>query len=92
MFHCIFKNIGNCDIYISLITNVLFLGTIQIQKRQQLVKKIHEDELNDMKDYLSQCQQEQESLIEYKVCTSNEFLKLCYPIIIALFRYQYSAD
>lgn len=23
---CIFKNIGNCDIYISLIKNVLFLG------------------------------------------------------------------
>ncbi|OWK09614.1 hypothetical protein Celaphus_00006223 [Cervus elaphus hippelaphus] len=46
-------------------------GTIQIQKRQQLVKKIHEDELNDMKDYLSQCQQEQESLIEYKSLKEN---------------------
>lgn len=48
-----------------------FYGTIQIQKRQQLVKKIHEDELNDMKDYLSQCQQEQESLIEYKSLKEN---------------------
>ncbi|XP_040082488.1 cell cycle progression protein 1 isoform X1 [Oryx dammah] len=46
-------------------------GTIQIQKRQQLVRKIHEDELNDMKDYLSQCQQEQESLIEYKSLKEN---------------------
>ncbi|XP_032720788.1 cell cycle progression protein 1 isoform X1 [Lontra canadensis] len=46
-------------------------GTIQIQKRQQLVRKIHEDELNDMKDYLSQCQQEQESFIDYKSLKEN---------------------
>lgn len=48
-----------------------FYGTIQIQKRQQLVRKIHEDELNDMKDYLSQCQQEQESFIDYKSLKEN---------------------
>uniref|UniRef100_A0A8C8ZLG5 Cell cycle progression 1 n=1 Tax=Prolemur simus TaxID=1328070 RepID=A0A8C8ZLG5_PROSS len=48
-----------------------FYGTIQIQKRQQLVRKIHEDELNDMKDYLSQCQQEQESFIDYKSLKDN---------------------
>ncbi|XP_056665831.1 cell cycle progression protein 1 isoform X2 [Monodelphis domestica] len=36
-----------------------FYGTIQIQKRQELVRKIHVDELNGMKDYLYQCQQEQ---------------------------------
>lgn len=48
-----------------------FYGTIQIQKRQQLVRKIHEDELNDMKDYLSQCQQEQESVIDYKSLKEN---------------------
>nr|XP_020015279.1 cell cycle progression protein 1 isoform X3 [Castor canadensis] len=46
-------------------------GTIQIQKRQQLVKKIHEDELNDMKDYLSLCQQEQESFIDSKSLKEN---------------------
>eukprot|EP00070_Physeter_catodon_P045188 XP_028352082.1 cell cycle progression protein 1 isoform X1 [Physeter catodon] len=46
-------------------------GTIQIQKRQQLVRKIHEDELNDMKDYLSQCQQEQGSFIDYKSLKEN---------------------
>nr|XP_056721953.1 cell cycle progression protein 1 [Euleptes europaea] len=34
-------------------------GTIQIQKRQQIVEKTHEDELNDMKDHLLQCQQGQ---------------------------------
>ncbi|XP_033045933.1 cell cycle progression protein 1 isoform X4 [Trachypithecus francoisi] len=48
-----------------------FYGTVQIQKRQQLVRKIHEDELNDMKDYLSQCQQEQESFIDYKSLKEN---------------------
>nr|XP_028706782.1 cell cycle progression protein 1 isoform X7 [Macaca mulatta] len=48
-----------------------FYGTIQIQKRQQLVRKIHEDELNDMKDYLSQCQQEQESFVDYKSLKEN---------------------
>ncbi|XP_069910322.1 cell cycle progression protein 1 isoform X2 [Oryctolagus cuniculus] len=48
-----------------------FYGTIQIQKRQQLVRKIHEDELNDMKDYLSQCQQEQDSFIDYKSLKEN---------------------
>nr|XP_017832370.2 cell cycle progression protein 1 isoform X2 [Callithrix jacchus] len=48
-----------------------FYGTIQIQKRQQLVRKIHEDELHDMKDYLSQCQQEQEPFIDYKSLKEN---------------------
>ncbi|XP_072472060.1 cell cycle progression protein 1 isoform X2 [Notamacropus eugenii] len=35
-----------------------FYGTIQIQKRQELVRKIHAEELNGVKDYLYQCQQE----------------------------------
>ncbi|XP_040824481.1 cell cycle progression protein 1 isoform X2 [Ochotona curzoniae] len=48
-----------------------FYGTIQIQKRQQLVRKIHENELSDMKDYLSQCQQEQDSVIDYKSLKEN---------------------
>ncbi|XP_062998893.1 cell cycle progression protein 1 isoform X2 [Elgaria multicarinata webbii] len=39
--------------------NFLFQGTVQIQKRQQLVEKTHEDELSDMKDNLIQCQQDQ---------------------------------
>ncbi|XP_054858927.1 cell cycle progression protein 1 isoform X2 [Eublepharis macularius] len=37
-----------------------FYGTIQIQKRQLMVEKTHEDELNDVKDHLLQCQQGQE--------------------------------
>nr|XP_055175650.1 cell cycle progression protein 1 [Nyctereutes procyonoides]XP_055175651.1 cell cycle progression protein 1 [Nyctereutes procyonoides] len=55
-----------------------FYGTIQIQKRQQLFRKIHEDELNDMKDYLSQCQQEQESFIDYKAL--KEKLVRCWAL------------
>ncbi|XP_008062712.1 cell cycle progression protein 1 isoform X2 [Carlito syrichta] len=55
-----------------------FYGTIQIQKRQQLVRKIHEDELNDMKDYLSQCQQEQGSFIDYKSLKEN--LATCWTL------------
>ncbi|XP_077604363.1 cell cycle progression protein 1 isoform X2 [Crocuta crocuta] len=55
-----------------------FYGTIQIQKRQQLVRKIHEDELNDMKDYLSQCQQEQETFIDYKSLKEN--LARCWAV------------
>uniref|UniRef100_A0A8C4W1D7 Cell cycle progression 1 n=1 Tax=Gopherus evgoodei TaxID=1825980 RepID=A0A8C4W1D7_9SAUR len=41
-------------------------GTIQIQKRQQLVEKTHEDELNGMKDDLFQCQREQGVKADYK--------------------------
>ncbi|EMP38968.1 Cell cycle progression protein 1 [Chelonia mydas] len=41
-------------------------GTIQIQKRQQLVEKTHEDELNGMKDDLYQCQREQGVKADYK--------------------------
>lgn len=48
-----------------------FYGTIQIQERQQLVRKIHEDELNGVKDYLSQCQQEQESFVDFKSLKEN---------------------
>lgn len=48
-----------------------FYGTFQIQKRQQLVRKIHEDELIDMKDYLSQCDQKQVSVIDYKSLKEN---------------------
>ncbi|KAK1339081.1 hypothetical protein QTO34_019754 [Cnephaeus nilssonii] len=46
-------------------------GTFQIQKRQQLVRKIHEDELIDMKDYLSQCDQKQVSVTDYKSLKEN---------------------
>ncbi|XP_048189257.1 cell cycle progression protein 1 isoform X2 [Perognathus longimembris pacificus] len=55
-----------------------FYGTIQIQKRQQLVRNIHEDELSDMKDYLFQCQQEQESLTDSK--SSKENLASCWTL------------
>ncbi|XP_042332389.1 cell cycle progression protein 1 isoform X2 [Sceloporus undulatus] len=43
-----------------------FYGTVQIQERQQLVEKTHEDELNGMKDSLIQCQEEQGSKTECK--------------------------
>ncbi|CAH6875388.1 Ccpg1 [Phodopus roborovskii] len=55
-----------------------FYGTIQIQKRQQLVSKIHRDELTDMKDYLSQCQQEQESFLDSKSLKEN--LERCWTV------------
>ncbi|XP_020375533.1 cell cycle progression protein 1 isoform X5 [Rhincodon typus] len=34
-------------------------GTTQIQEQQKIVKKIHEEELNDVKDDLFQCQKDQ---------------------------------
>ncbi|XP_048472075.1 cell cycle progression protein 1 isoform X7 [Rhincodon typus] len=36
-----------------------FYGTTQIQEQQKIVKKIHEEELNDVKDDLFQCQKDQ---------------------------------
>ncbi|XP_028627151.1 cell cycle progression protein 1 isoform X2 [Grammomys surdaster] len=48
-----------------------FYGTIQIQKRQQLVSKIHEDELNGVKGSLSQRQQGQESFLDLKSLKEN---------------------
>ncbi|XP_075387674.1 cell cycle progression protein 1 [Tenrec ecaudatus] len=47
-----------------------FYGTIQVQK-QQLVKKIHEGELSELKGYLPQCQQGQESSVEYQSLKEN---------------------
>ncbi|XP_021062817.1 cell cycle progression protein 1 isoform X7 [Mus pahari] len=55
-----------------------FYGTIQIQKRQQLVRKTHEDELNGVKDYLSQCKQEQESFLDFKSLKEN--LERCWTV------------
>ncbi|KAG9489381.1 hypothetical protein GDO78_005392 [Eleutherodactylus coqui] len=43
-----------------------FYGTIQILERQRYAEKIHENELNDMKDDLFQCQRDQETTIEHK--------------------------
>ncbi|XP_073443122.1 cell cycle progression protein 1 isoform X2 [Dendrobates tinctorius] len=43
-----------------------FYGTIQVLERQRYVEKVHESELNDMKDDLFQCQREQEATIEHK--------------------------
>ncbi|XP_078283593.1 cell cycle progression protein 1 isoform X2 [Rhinoraja longicauda] len=37
-----------------------FYGTTQIQEQQKIVEKIHEEELNDMKDDLFQCQKDQD--------------------------------
>ncbi|XP_038669608.1 cell cycle progression protein 1 isoform X10 [Scyliorhinus canicula] len=36
-----------------------FYGTVQIQEQQKMVKRFHEDELNDVKDDLFQCQKDQ---------------------------------
>uniref|UniRef100_A0A8C3XRS9 Cell cycle progression 1 n=1 Tax=Chelydra serpentina TaxID=8475 RepID=A0A8C3XRS9_CHESE len=54
-----------------------FYGTIQIQKRQQLVEKTHEDELNGMKDDLYQCQREQGVKADYKVGSLKQDLATC---------------
>ncbi|KAM3927572.1 cell cycle progression protein 1 [Leptodactylus fuscus] len=43
-----------------------FYGTIQILERQKYVDKIHESELNEMKDDLVQCQRDQEATVEQK--------------------------
>ncbi|CAI9615322.1 unnamed protein product [Staurois parvus] len=43
-----------------------FYGTVQIMERQKYVEKIHENELNDMKDDLVQCQKDQESTLDQK--------------------------
>ncbi|XP_051896617.1 cell cycle progression protein 1 [Pristis pectinata] len=49
-------------------------GTTQIQEQQKMVKKLHEDELNDVKDDLFQCQKDQESYVDSKA-GSEEFLE-----------------
>ncbi|NXW15524.1 CCPG1 protein, partial [Circaetus pectoralis] len=52
-----------------------FYGTIQIQKRQQLVTKTRE--LKDMKDDLYQCQQEQGDKLHHKVGSLKGDLATC---------------
>ncbi|XP_051484766.1 cell cycle progression protein 1 isoform X2 [Apus apus] len=52
-----------------------FYGTIQIQKRQQLVTKTRE--LKDMKDDLYQCQQEQGDKVQHKVGSLKGDLATC---------------
>ncbi|XP_053573473.1 cell cycle progression protein 1 isoform X2 [Bombina bombina] len=64
------SNLNKC-IILSLVIAVSmgfghFYGTIQIQDRQKEVEKIHENELNNMKDDLFQCQKVQEATVEYK--------------------------
>ncbi|XP_066557452.1 cell cycle progression protein 1 isoform X8 [Amia ocellicauda] len=41
-----------------------FYGTVQIQERQKMVEKIRENELNDVRDDLFQCQKEQDAIAE----------------------------
>ncbi|KAM9223745.1 cell cycle progression protein 1 [Leptosomus discolor] len=53
-----------------------FYGTIQIQKRQQLVTKPRE--LKDMKDDLYQCQQEQGDKVHHKVGLLKGDLATCF--------------
>ncbi|XP_018413074.1 PREDICTED: cell cycle progression protein 1 [Nanorana parkeri] len=44
-----------------------FYGTIQIIERQKYVEHVHENELNDMKDDLVQCQKDQDATVDQKV-------------------------
>uniref|UniRef100_UPI00398F3EB6 cell cycle progression protein 1-like isoform X2 n=1 Tax=Pristiophorus japonicus TaxID=55135 RepID=UPI00398F3EB6 len=48
-----------------------FYGTTQIQEQQKMVKKIHEDEMNDVKDDLFQCQKDQEISTDNKAKTEE---------------------
>ncbi|XP_063305139.1 cell cycle progression protein 1 isoform X3 [Pelobates fuscus] len=48
-----------------------FYGTIQILERQKHVEMIHENELNDMKEDLFQCQMDQVATVEQKVETDD---------------------
>ncbi|XP_015198600.2 cell cycle progression protein 1 isoform X1 [Lepisosteus oculatus] len=43
-----------------------FYGTVQIQERQKLVERLHENELNDVRDDLYLCQKEQDAIVESK--------------------------
>ncbi|KAM6058742.1 cell cycle progression protein 1 isoform 2-T5 [Chlamydotis macqueenii] len=52
-----------------------FYGTIQIQKRQQLVTKMRE--LKDLKDDLYQCKQEQGDKVQHKVGSLKGDLDTC---------------
>ncbi|XP_053811136.1 cell cycle progression protein 1 isoform X2 [Vidua chalybeata] len=52
-----------------------FYGTVQVQKRQQLVTKTRE--LKDMKDDLYQCQQEQRDQVHHKVGSLKGDLATC---------------
>ncbi|XP_050996598.1 cell cycle progression protein 1 isoform X2 [Acomys russatus] len=55
-----------------------FYGTIQIQKRQQLVSTIHGEERSAGKGHLSQCQQEQVSFLDFKLLEEN--LERCWTV------------
>ncbi|CAH2273879.1 cell cycle progression 1 [Pelobates cultripes] len=48
-----------------------FYGTIQILERQKHVEMIHENELNDMKEDLFQCQMDQVATVEQKAKTDD---------------------
>uniref|UniRef100_A0A4W3GHJ1 Cell cycle progression 1 n=1 Tax=Callorhinchus milii TaxID=7868 RepID=A0A4W3GHJ1_CALMI len=43
---------------------LLECGTTQIQEQQKLTMKLHEDEINDVRDDLFQCQKEQDAIID----------------------------
>ncbi|XP_028678304.2 cell cycle progression protein 1 isoform X3 [Erpetoichthys calabaricus] len=53
-----------------------FYGTVQILERNRVVKKIHEDQLNDVKDDLYQCQKEQDMSVESKLQNDDLLLQL----------------
>ncbi|KAM9313156.1 cell cycle progression protein 1 [Gastrophryne carolinensis] len=43
-----------------------FYGTVQVLERQKFVEKIYENEINDMKDDLVQCQKDQDATMDHK--------------------------
>ncbi|MBN3323999.1 CCPG1 protein, partial [Atractosteus spatula] len=53
-----------------------FYGTVQIQERQKLVERLHENELNDVRDDLYQCQKEQDAIVESKSQKEDLALRL----------------
>ncbi|XP_040269854.1 cell cycle progression protein 1 isoform X2 [Bufo bufo] len=60
-----------------------FYGTIQILEQHKHVEKIHESELNEMKDDLIQCQRDQEATIEQEEPLSED-LKERPDIVLSL--------
>uniref|UniRef100_W5N7K0 Cell cycle progression 1 n=1 Tax=Lepisosteus oculatus TaxID=7918 RepID=W5N7K0_LEPOC len=53
-----------------------FYGTVQIQERQKLVERLHENELNDVRDDLYLCQKEQDAIVESKSQKEDLALRL----------------
>ncbi|KAM5170406.1 cell cycle progression protein 1 [Mantella aurantiaca] len=64
------NNLNKCIILALIIAISMgfghFYGTVQILERQKHVEKVRDNELNDMKDDLVQCQKDQDTTVEHK--------------------------